>query len=58
MSLAWLTYPLQLDSGRAFECDPLTTEQCDFYKQRWHFWYEIICYAVSMRLADLFSPGT
>ncbi|KAN0099603.1 Ferric reductase like transmembrane component domain containing protein [Hyaloscypha variabilis] len=39
MSLAWLTYPLQLDSGRAFECDPLTTEQCDFYKQRWHFWY-------------------
>ncbi|RDW59949.1 hypothetical protein BP6252_13036 [Coleophoma cylindrospora] len=35
----WLTAPLELHSSRAFECDPLTTEQCDYYKEHWHFWY-------------------
>lgn len=39
MSAAWLTYPLQLEGSRAFECDELTTEECDYYMHRWHFWY-------------------
>lgn len=39
MSAAWLTHPLQLDGSRTFQCDPLTTEECDYYMQRWHFWY-------------------
>lgn len=40
MSLAWLTPPVQLHGSRMFMCDPLTTEECDWYKKRWHFWYE------------------
>ncbi|KAI9702715.1 MAG: hypothetical protein M1820_006099 [Bogoriella megaspora] len=36
---AWLTAPLQLTGSREFTCDEFTTEQCDFYMQRWHFWY-------------------
>jgi hypothetical protein len=36
----WISAPVQLHSSREFECDPLTTEECDWYKQRWHFWYE------------------
>lgn len=40
MSLAWLSAPVELHSSRAFECDPLTTEECDWYKQHWHYWYE------------------
>ncbi|KAF2641379.1 hypothetical protein P280DRAFT_517583 [Massarina eburnea CBS 473.64] len=39
MSMAWLTFPLQLDGSREFECGDFTAEQCDFYTQRWHFWY-------------------
>ncbi|KAM0521916.1 hypothetical protein ACHAPE_002480 [Trichoderma viride] len=39
MSAAWLSGPIQLHSSRAFECDELTAEECDWYKQRWHFWY-------------------
>ncbi|KAE9364460.1 putative ferric-chelate reductase [Stipitochalara longipes BDJ] len=39
MSAAWLSTPIQLHSSRAFECDPLTTEECDWYQQHWHFWY-------------------
>lgn len=41
MDAAWLSGPIQLHSSRTFECDELTAEQCDWYKQRWHFWYEI-----------------
>ncbi|KFY03171.1 hypothetical protein O988_01655 [Pseudogymnoascus sp. VKM F-3808] len=36
---AWLTSPIQLTGSREFTCDGFTTEQCDFYMQRWHFWY-------------------
>ncbi|KAF3072753.1 Ferric/cupric reductase transmembrane component 7 [Trichoderma lentiforme] len=36
---AWLPQPVQLHSSRAFVCDPLTAEQCAWYKQRWHYWY-------------------
>ncbi|PQE06928.1 hypothetical protein CJF32_00009203 [Rutstroemia sp. NJR-2017a WRK4] len=36
----WISAPVQLHSSREFECDPLTTEECDWYKKRWHFWYE------------------
>ncbi|KAF2720488.1 putative ferric-chelate reductase [Polychaeton citri CBS 116435] len=39
MSAAWLTYPLELDSSRAFDCGSFTPEQCKYYSQRWHFWY-------------------
>ncbi|KAL6901422.1 ferric reductase like transmembrane component domain-containing protein [Trichoderma evansii] len=39
MDPAWLSGPIQLHSSRTFECDELTAEQCDWYKQRWHFWY-------------------
>ncbi|KAH8122162.1 ferric reductase like transmembrane component-domain-containing protein [Trichoderma asperelloides] len=39
MDAAWLSGPIQLHSSRTFECDELTAEQCDWYKQRWHFWY-------------------
>jgi hypothetical protein len=58
MSAAWLTYPLTLDSGREFECDPLTTDQCDFYKERWHFWYESNCNHEQLKLIDKFLLGT
>jgi hypothetical protein len=37
---AWLTAPVQLEGSREFTCDPLTTEQCEWYMERWHFWYE------------------
>lgn len=40
MNPAWLSYPLQLEGSRAFECDLLTDEECEYYKQHWHFWYE------------------
>ncbi|KAL6822747.1 ferric reductase like transmembrane component domain-containing protein [Trichoderma sp. SZMC 28015] len=36
---AWLPQPVQLHSSREFVCDPLTAEQCAWYKQRWHYWY-------------------
>lgn len=36
----WLTASVQLHSSREFVCDPLTPEQCDWYKHRWHYWYE------------------
>jgi hypothetical protein len=36
----WISAPVQLHSSRAFECDPLTDEECDWYKHHWHFWYE------------------
>ncbi|KAF2995645.1 hypothetical protein E8E13_000493 [Curvularia kusanoi] len=36
---SWLTYPLQLTGSREFTCDKFTEEQCNFYMQRWHFWY-------------------
>ncbi|KAE8451687.1 hypothetical protein EG329_003144 [Mollisiaceae sp. DMI_Dod_QoI] len=36
---AWLTAPVQLEGSRDFMCDPLTTEQCEWYMERWHFWY-------------------
>lgn len=39
MNAAWLSGPIQLHSSRAFECDELTTDECDWYKQRWHYWY-------------------
>ncbi|OJJ95982.1 hypothetical protein ASPACDRAFT_126255 [Aspergillus aculeatus ATCC 16872] len=39
MSAAWLTSPVQLTGSREFTCDGFTTEQCDYYIQRWHFWY-------------------
>ncbi|RAK81737.1 ferric reductase family protein [Aspergillus fijiensis CBS 313.89] len=39
MSAAWLTPPVQLTGSRKFTCDGFTTEQCDYYMQRWHFWY-------------------
>lgn len=42
MNAAWLSGPIQLHSSRAFECDELTAGECDWYKQRWHFWYETI----------------
>jgi hypothetical protein len=37
--MAWLTYPLQLHGSREFECGDLTTAECDYYKEKWHFWY-------------------
>ncbi|ETN44396.1 uncharacterized protein HMPREF1541_10576 [Cyphellophora europaea CBS 101466] len=37
---AWLTSPVQLHGSRAFSCDDFTSEQCQYYRQRWHFWYE------------------
>ncbi|OJI84633.1 hypothetical protein ASPTUDRAFT_40641 [Aspergillus tubingensis CBS 134.48] len=39
MSAAWLTPPVELTGSRAFTCDGFTTEQCDYYMERWHFWY-------------------
>ncbi|PVH69992.1 hypothetical protein DL98DRAFT_149286 [Cadophora sp. DSE1049] len=39
MNPAWLTYPLALTGSRAFDCGDFTEEECDFYMQRWHFWY-------------------
>ncbi|OPB41298.1 ferric-chelate reductase [Trichoderma guizhouense] len=36
---SWLPQPVQLHSSRTFVCDPLTAEQCAWYKQRWHYWY-------------------
>ncbi|ORY19254.1 ferric reductase like transmembrane component-domain-containing protein [Clohesyomyces aquaticus] len=39
MAAAWLTAPLQLHGSRMFECGDFTAEQCDYYKQHWHFWY-------------------
>ncbi|KFZ03476.1 hypothetical protein V502_10919 [Pseudogymnoascus sp. VKM F-4520 (FW-2644)] len=36
---AWLTSPIQLTGSRDFTCDGFTPEQCEFYQQRWHFWY-------------------
>jgi hypothetical protein len=44
MSAAWLTYPLAFTGMRMFECGDLTTEECDYYKERWHFWYAISRY--------------
>lgn len=35
----WLTAPLQLDGMRMFECGDMSPVDCDYYKQRWHFWY-------------------
>ncbi|KAL6702816.1 hypothetical protein ACN47E_000902 [Coniothyrium glycines] len=39
MDAAWLTYSLALTGMRMFECGDFTIEECDYYKQRWHFWY-------------------
>ncbi|KAL7931599.1 putative ferric-chelate reductase [Trichoderma chlorosporum] len=41
MSAAWLTPPVTLTGSREFTCDSFgfTQEQCDFYQQRWHFWF-------------------
>ncbi|PSN59918.1 hypothetical protein BS50DRAFT_656565 [Corynespora cassiicola Philippines] len=39
MDVSWLTYPLAFTGMRMFECDDLSTKECDWYKQRWHFWY-------------------
>ncbi|KAF2866942.1 ferric reductase like transmembrane component-domain-containing protein [Massariosphaeria phaeospora] len=39
MNMAWLTAPLALHGSRDFECSDFTPEQCDYYKNRWHFWY-------------------
>ena len=58
MSLAWLTYPLELEGSRAFMCDPLTTEECDYYMQRWHFWYELSRHQRNTRPTDICLPGT
>jgi hypothetical protein len=41
MNAAWLTPPVTLTGMRMFECGELTTEECDYYKQRWHFWFAI-----------------
>lgn len=47
MSAAWLTYPLTLTGGREFECGDFTTEQCDYYMQRWHFWLVMVIFSSS-----------
>ncbi|KAF3072994.1 Ferric/cupric reductase transmembrane component 7 [Trichoderma lentiforme] len=41
MSAAWLTPPVTLTGSREFTCDSFgfTQEQCDYYQQRWHFWF-------------------
>ncbi|KAJ5698008.1 hypothetical protein N7462_000013 [Penicillium macrosclerotiorum] len=39
MAASWLTLPVQLTGSREFTCDGFTMEQCDYYMQRWHFWY-------------------
>lgn len=39
-SPAWLTPPVQLHGSRAFECGEKTPEECAYYQERWHFWYE------------------
>ncbi|KAJ5635172.1 uncharacterized protein N7484_008485 [Penicillium longicatenatum] len=39
MAASWLTSPIQLTGSREFTCDGFTTEQCDYYMHRWHFWY-------------------
>jgi len=39
--MPWLTYPLALVGSREFECGDMTVEDCDYYKQHWHFWYEM-----------------
>ncbi|KIW36430.1 hypothetical protein, variant [Exophiala oligosperma] len=36
---SWLSQPVELHGSRAFTCDGFTPEQCDYYKERWHFWY-------------------
>jgi hypothetical protein len=41
---AWLSPPVQLHSMRMFECGDMSVEDCDWYKQRWHFWYEKSCW--------------
>jgi hypothetical protein len=41
MNAAWLTPPVTLTGMRMFDCGEFTTEECDYYKQRWHFWYAI-----------------
>jgi hypothetical protein len=42
---------------RMFECDDLSSDECEWYKQRWHFWYEKSC-SVSSYLIDTVPPGT
>ncbi|KAJ5986303.1 hypothetical protein N7451_010668 [Penicillium sp. IBT 35674x] len=39
MAASWLTSPVQLTGSREFTCDGFTTEQCEYYMHRWHFWY-------------------
>ncbi|PNP51424.1 hypothetical protein THARTR1_07970 [Trichoderma harzianum] len=41
MSAAWLTPLVTLTGSREFTCDSFgfTQEQCDYYQQRWHFWF-------------------
>jgi len=34
----WLTKPLQLDGMRMSDCDEKTPAECDWYRQKWHFW--------------------
>ncbi|CAI6334207.1 unnamed protein product [Periconia digitata] len=38
MDPAWLGM-VQLHSSREFSCEEMTPEQCEYYQQRWHFWY-------------------
>ncbi|EED19122.1 ferric-chelate reductase, putative [Talaromyces stipitatus ATCC 10500] len=37
---AWLSQPVQLHSSRKFNCEDITPEECEYYYQRWHYWYE------------------
>ncbi|CAO2649212.1 Nn.00g065970.m01.CDS01 [Neocucurbitaria sp. VM-36] len=53
MSAAWLTSPIALTGMRMFECDEKTPEECDYYKQRWHFWY-IADYVFALPTVALF----
>ncbi|KAJ5701255.1 hypothetical protein N7488_008803 [Penicillium malachiteum] len=39
MAAAWLTLPVELTGSREFTCDGFTTEACEYYMHRWHFWY-------------------
>ncbi|CZS91302.1 related to Fre1p and Fre2p [Rhynchosporium agropyri] len=39
MDAAWLTMPLMFTGSRMFECGDMSKADCDFYQQRWHFWY-------------------
>lgn len=36
----WVDLPLELTGSRAFECDDLSAQDCAWYMQFWHFWYE------------------